>query len=329
MSETATTTSYLDPATIASVGSIDVRARMIVEGLMTGMHRSPMQGFSVEFAQHRQYVPGDDTRFLDWKVFGRSDKLYIKQYLKETNLDLVILCDASGSMAYCSPMTRKELAAGWRKFDHAATLAAVMAHLALKQQDRVQVTLFDEDIRMQTRLSNARGHWREVVRVLEEAPLPDPDHAARKLASDPDEGLGRTSLARTFDRVLSKLTQRSLILLISDLMDDPKAIEKALARAHHRRHDVMIVQTLDSAERDFPFRAPSEFIGLEAEGRLPISPEALRKAYLETMNHHLEQTDEAAKKFQFDLMRLSTNEPVGPPLSHFLARRAAVIGKRT
>ena len=324
-----TTANYLDPATIASVGSIDVRARMIVEGLMTGMHRSPMQGFSVEFAQHRQYVPGDDTRFLDWKVFGRSDKLYIKQYLKETNLDLVVLLDASGSMAYASPMTRKRLGVAWRKFDHAATLAAVMAYLALKQQDRVEVDLFDSDVVARTRLSNTRGHWREIVQILEHARLPDPADAARAAGDADRTPEGRTSLARTFDRVLSRLTQRSLILLVSDLMDEPEAVEKALARAHHRRHDVMIVQVLDAAERDFPFRAPSEFIGLENEGRMPVSPEALRKAYLATVRRHLQQIDEAAKKFQFDAIRLVTHDAVGPPLSHFLAARAAAVGRRT
>ena len=321
--------SYLDPATIASVGSIDLRARMIVEGLMTGMHRSPMQGFSVEFAQHRQYVPGDDTRFLDWKVFGRTDKLYLKQHHKETNLDLVALVDCSGSMAYASPETRKRLGRPWRKFDHAATLAAVVCHLALKQQDRVQLVMFDEDVVSRSRLSNAAAHWRDVVQTLENAPLPDPDRAARNPPAADGEALGRTSLARTFDRVLNRLTQRSLILLVSDLMDDPEAIDRGLARAHHRRHDVMIVQVLDVAERTFPFRAPSEFIGLESEGRLPINPEALKRAYLDTMRRHLRETDEAARRFQFDLLRTDTTDPVGPPLSHFLAKRASAIGKRS
>jgi len=320
---------YLDPATIASVGSIELRARMIVEGLMTGMHRSPMQGFSVEFAQHRQYTPGDDTRFLDWKVFGRTDKLYLKQHQKETNLDLVVMVDCSGSMAYSSPLVRQRLNTDWRKFDHAATLAAVVSRLALKQQDRVQVVLFDEDVVNRTRVSNASAHWREVVQTLERAPLPDPDQAIRSASATDDDARGRTSLSRTFDRVLSRLTQRSVLLLISDLMDDPAAIDRALARAHHRRHDVMIVQVLDPAEREFPFRAPSEFIGLESEGRLAINPESLKRAYLATMNAHLREIDEAARRFQFDLLRLGTDESVGPPLSHYLATRAAAISKRS
>jgi len=147
----AQTINYLDPQILAAIGSLELRARMVVEGLMTGMHRSPYQGFSVEFAQHRQYAPGDDIRHLDWKVFGRTDKLYLKQYQKETNLDLVLLVDGSGSMGYSSQES-------WSKYDHAACIAAAMAHLALRQQDRVGLVLFTDQIRTATRLSNSRDH---------------------------------------------------------------------------------------------------------------------------------------------------------------------------
>src|SRR5689334_10111656 len=159
------TRNYLDPQTLAAVGSLELRARMIVEGLMTGMHRSPYQGSAVEFAQHRQYAPGDDIRRLDWKVYGRTDKLYLKQFQKETNLDLVVMVDTSGSMAYGS-----DHAAGrgrtWRKYDHAASIAAAMAYLSLRQQDRVGLVLFAGQVLQVSRMSNAHDHWRTLVEML-------------------------------------------------------------------------------------------------------------------------------------------------------------------
>jgi len=320
---------YLDPRTLAAVGNINLRARMIVEGLMTGMHRSPMQGFSVEFAQHRPYTPGDDTRFLDWKVFGKTDKLYLKQYLKETNLDLAILVDVSGSMAYAGGEN------GWRKFDHAAATAAAMAFVALQQQDRVALTTFSDRSQRATRLSNNRGHWRDIVGVLAAAELGvEEEHAS------PGQGLldsaetdgpggvpGRTNLLRLFDEVNARLNHRSLVCVISDLFDDPDHLESGLARLAYRRHDVILMQVMDEAELNFPFRSPSDFIGLEAEGRLPLDPASLRKAYLKVVDEHLRAIETSARKHRFDHVLLNTAEPLGPALSHYLAKREAMISR--
>ncbi len=338
-------TSYLDPKTLAAVGNIDLRARMIVEGLMTGMHRSPMQGFSVEFAQHRQYTPGDDTRFLDWKVFGKTDKLYLKQYLKETNLDLAILVDVSGSMAYGSEPAVKGRAAksqakdappaqpkgsSWRKFDHAAATAAAMAFIALQQQDRVSLTTFSASSKRATRLSNNRGHWRDIVNVLTAAELDVDDTntampAGQALSAEGRDG--RTDLLRLFDEVNARLHHRSLICVISDLFDDPEHLSSGLARLAYRRHDVILMQVMDDAELTFPFRTASDFIGLEAEGRLPLDPASLRKAYLDVMNSHLRAVEKAARKHRFDHVLLNSSDPLGPALSHFLARREAMISR--
>jgi len=316
MSETAAT-SYLDPQTLAAIGSLELRARMIVEGLMTGMHRSPYQGFSVEFAQHRQYAPGDDIRHLDWKVFGRTDKLYLKQYQKETNLDLVVLVDCSGSMGYASESVREGRMA-WRKYDHAASAAAAMAYLALKQQDRVGIVFFDQHIRTATRMSNSRDHWRSVVESLSSEAPP--------AQAKPEEDRP-TDLARLFDETIAKLNQRSILVLISDIFDDPAAFEQGLARLHHRRHDLIVMQTLDPAELSFPFRAPSDFVGMEGEGRLGLDPAALRKAYLEIVTEHLTRIEESTRRFQFDYLLLDTAKSLGPGLSHFLARRAAMANR--
>lgn len=323
---------YLDPATLAAIRPIDLRARMIVEGLMTGMHRSPYQGFSVEFAQHRQYAPGDDIRFLDWKVYGRTDKLYLKQYQKETNLDLLLLVDGSGSMAYSSTHADAEARrsvrskSNWRKYDHASSLAAAMAYLALRQQDRVGLILFDDALRHATRMSNAQDHWRCIAEVLSSEPV-DPAESRGGL-DEHGEPLGRrTDLGTLFEQVNARTTQRSLIVVISDLFDDAAALERGLARLHHRRHDVILLQVLDHAELDFPFRSPSEFRGLEGEGRLQLDPHALRQAYLDALQLHLRSIEETARRYRFDHLLLDTSQSLGPPLSHFLARRTARLSK--
>jgi uncharacterized protein (DUF58 family) len=347
--------SYLHPHTLAAVGSVELRARMAVEGLMTGMHKSPMHGISVEFAQHRPYTPGDEPRFIDWKVYAKTDKLYLKQFQKETNLDLVVMVDVSGSMGYGSSsgqvakwssgqagqlgnnrghrsatraLGHSATGTPWTKFDHAATVAAAMSYLALQQQDRVGLYLFDEQIERATRLSNARDHWRAIAEVLEGATLAkavdQPDHAA---FDQTEEGRARPHMAGVFDNIVAKLARRSLVVIVSDLFDDPALLEQALARLHHRRHDVIVMQTLDPAELQFPFRSPSEFIGLEGEGRLPLDPASLRDAYLEAINEHLREVERIARQFHFDHLLLNTSQPLGPPLSHFLADRAARIAK--
>jgi uncharacterized protein (DUF58 family) len=309
---------YLDPQTLAAIGSLELRARMIVEGMMTGMHRSPYQGFSVEFAQHRQYAPGDDIRHLDWKVFGRTDKLYLKQYQKETNLDLVMLVDNSGSMAYSSGTGGQGSGVRWRKYDHAATLAAAMGYLALQQQDRVGLLLFADRIAGSTRMSNSHDHWRSLVEMLS-ASAP----ATEQIESDTHP----TDLGRVFDEALARINRRSILVLVSDLFDDPAALERGLARLHHRRHDLIVMQTLDPAELQFPFRAPSDFNGLEGEGRIGLDPAALRKAYLEIVHEHLQRIEEIARRFRFDYLLLDTSKPPGPALSQYLARRAAMANR--
>lgn len=317
----------LDPRTLAAIHSLELRARMIVEGLMTGMHRSPFQGVSVEFAQHRQYTPGDDIRHLDWKVYGRTDKLYLKQYQKETNLDLVVLVDASGSMAYSSQAFGPEKKP-WRKFDHAASLAAAMAYMALKQQDRVGLLVFSEKIVDGTRTSSTSEHWRAVLDTLNRTVPQVATSDKLTTQQSQDASASRmANMARAFDEVLAKLTQRSLIVLISDLFESPESLETSLARIRHRRHDLILLQTIDHAELEFPFRDSSEFIGLEAEGRLALDPAAIREAYLEAFNEHQNKVKEVGRRFNFDHLVLDTSQHLGAPLSHFLARRAAMIGK--
>lgn len=318
---------YLTPQTLATIGSMELRARMVVEGLLTGMHRSPYQGISVEFAQHRQYAAGDDPRYLDWKVFGRTDKLYLKQYQKETNLDLVILVDASGSMSYSSPLPGLGESQRWRKYDHASSLGAAMAYLALRQQDRVGLAVFSDKLIQVSRVSNAHDHWRSLIDLLTHYdPVTSERNESTGGGTPPTDG-SATDLMRVFDLVLAKLTRRSLIVLISDLFDADESLATALARVHHRRHDMIVMQTLDPAELKFPFRDPSDFIGLESEGKIGLDPHAIRTAYLDALQAHITQIEQATRRFHFDHMVLNTSEPLGAPVSQFLARRSASMNK--
>ena len=346
-SSAASFTSYLDPETLARVGSLELRARMIVDGLMTGMHRSPMQGFSVEFAQHRQYVPGDDPRFLDWKVMAKTDKLYLKQYVRETNLDLMVLVDVSNSMDYTSGSRfakgpKSELMnqgnppsgagrdfkgkppTGWRKIDHACALVVALAQLSLNQADRVGLGVFADEVKRSTRLSNNQSHWRDITTALVEAQLVG-EPSDQKATSDTIQG--RTNLGTMFDQLLAQLKRKALVVLISDLFDDIENIERGLAQLRYRGHDALVIQVMDPAELSFPFRDVSEFRGLEGEGKLPLDPHAIRKAYLEVVDEHNRAVERACQKFHLDHIRLDTSEPLGPPLSHFLAKRTAMINR--
>lgn len=331
---------YLDPQTLAAIESVELRARMVVEGLMTGRHRSPQQGVSVEFAQHRPYAAGDDTRFLDWKVFGKTDKLYLKQYRQETNLDLWLLLDASGSMGYTSlTADRPGWTARWTKWNHGCCVAAAMANVALRQQDRVGLTLFADTPRGGCRLSNASHHWKTIAQELQQArplsPTPDPAPTSPPSKKNPSAGLaglaeggaGGTDVGGVLDRVMAQAARRSLVVLISDLFEDPARLESGLARLHHRQHDAMVLQVMDPAELEFGFRDLSEFAGLEGEGRLPVDPPALRRAYREVVDQHLRAVQAVARKFDYDYALLRTDQALGPPLSAFLARRAAMISK--
>ncbi|CAM9900232.1 unnamed protein product [Laminaria digitata] len=320
-----TAPNFLDPQTLAAIKTIDLQARIIVEGLMSGQHRSPQQGISVEFAQHRQYTPGDDTRFLDWKIYGKTDKLYLKQYQQETNLDLVVLLDCSGSMGYTSLTKQKPgWTNHWTKWNHASCVAAAMTNLALRQQDRVGLTLFADDIVSGSRLSNAQNHWKTIAQLLHRAELVKEENDA---PVPMDNTHTHTDLELIVDRTVARLTRRSLVVLISDLFDDPAHLEKGLARLHHRHHDVIILQVMDPAELGFDFRDASEFHGLEGEGRLPLDPAALRDTYLEVVDEHLRGIQSVARKFNYDYLLMNTQDALGPPLSHFLARRSSLIAK--
>lgn len=309
---------YLHPQTLARLGSFELRAKMIVEGVMSGTHRSPYQGFSVEFAQHRPYVAGDDIRHLDWKVFARTDKLHLKQYQQETNLDLLIMVDSSGSMNFGSRLFEEASGVGrktsptgrtnWTKFDHATAVAAALAYITLHQGDRVGLVVYADQVRTMHKRSSSPGTWRQIVGSLATQPVDQP-----------------TNLSRVVDQTLAKVTNRCLVAIISDFFEDPEQVRTAIARLRHKGHDVIAFQVLDRAEVEFDLTESAPFEGLEGEPRLRIDPRAIRASYLKAIHSHIDRIEKVVRGFGFDYQMVSTHDWLGPPLAAFVARRNAQI----
>jgi uncharacterized protein (DUF58 family) len=296
---------YLDPRTLARISSIDLRARLIVEGLTAGMHRSPYQGISVEFAQHRPYVTGDDIRHVDWKVFGRSDKVYLKQYLEETNLQLVLVVDASESMGFGSVSNGKET---WTKYDHATAIAASLAYMAIQQQDSVGLAIFDQSLSRYFKPSNSPAQWKVVVQELQQVPR-----------------WNKTNTGKILDQIAERLTHRSLIVVLSDFFDHIESIRKGLRHMRYKKHELMTFQILDPQEVDFPFEDVTMFKGMEEMGELLTEPRALREGYLEQLQLFTDGLRKTCRGMGIDFTRMNSGEPLDVSLSGFLATRAASI----
>jgi uncharacterized protein (DUF58 family) len=296
---------YLDPRTLARISSLDLRARLIVEGVMTGMHRSPYQGASVEFAQHRQYVPGDDIRRVDWKVLGKTDRVYLKQYLEETNLQLILIVDASESMGFG---TVESEGATWTKYDHATAIAASLSYMAIQQQDSVGLAIFDQALTRYFKPSNSPAQWKLVINELQQVPR-----------------WNKTSTGRILDQLAEKLNHRSLIVLLSDLFDEPAGLQKGLRHLRHKKHEIMVLQILDPQEIDFPFEDVTLFKGLEEAGELLTEPRALRDGYLEQLRTFTEELKRMCRNMHVDFERFSSGDSLDVALSQFLATRSATM----
>jgi uncharacterized protein (DUF58 family) len=291
------------------VASLELRARFIIEGLMSGSHRSPYQGVSVEFAQHRPYAAGDDTRHVDWKVLAKTDRVYLKQYRQETNLQLVCVVDSSESMAYDSAFRDKEQSGKgqtWSKFDHATAIAAALSYLAIQQQDAVGLAVFDNDLRRYLKASNSPTQWKQIVQELTQQPR------TRK-----------TQTGKILQQLAEKLTHRSLVLILSDFFDDFGEIEKALRHLRYRRHELIVMQILDPAEIEFPFEQVTMFKGLEEAGELLTEPRALREAYLEQMRLATDRLRQSCRAMDVDYELVNTSVSLDAALGNFLAQRAA------
>ncbi len=314
MAESATDyRKYLDPRTLARIGSLDLRARLIVEGLMTGMHRSPYQGASVEFAQHRAYAFGDDIRRVDWKVLAKTDRVYLKQYIEETNLHLICVVDASESMGYGNVKSeirspKSETDAVWTKFDHATAIAASLAYMAIQQQDSVGLAVFDRELKKFLKPSNSPGQWKTITQELTIVPR-----------------VAKTGTGHVLDQLAEKLTHRSLIVVLSDFFDDLKGIAQGLRHLRYKKHEVMVFQILDPLEIEFPFEDVTLFKGLEEAGELLTEPRALREGYLEQLREFTEEMTKMCRGMRIDFTRMNSGDALDVTLSGFLATRAASI----
>jgi uncharacterized protein (DUF58 family) len=255
---------YLDPKVLDKIARLDVRARLVVEGFLTGQHKSPYHGFAVEFATHREYVPGDEVKHIDWKVWSKTDRLYIKEYEEETNLKCTIVLDASKSMTYSGQNDR-----GWSKYDHAATLAASLAHLLQQQQDAVGLVTFSTKILRSVPAVSSSAHRKLLMHELE--------------STKPDS---RTDVSDVFRNLAQQIRNRGMVVLISDLFVDLETLEASLRHLIHGRHEVIVFHVMHDDELTFPFQDNTLFRGLEADTELHTEPRALRQSYLEAVDRY-------------------------------------------
>ena len=300
MASTTRQRQFLDPAVVARLGTLELKARTIVEGFLSGLHRSPFKGFSVEFAEYRQYMPGDDPSTIDWKVYARSDRHYVKKFEEETNLDCHLMLDVSGSMAYGSR--------GITKYEYGACLAASLAYLMNRQRDAVGLTAFDERITTLLPASSRPGHLRALLVTLD------------RLA------LGRqTNVSKPLHQLAESLTKRGTVVLISDLLDDPERVIRGLKHFQYRGTDVVVFQVLDPDETDFPFERATRFQDLETDEEVMAVPAVVREHYLRAMGALIEQYKRELGACGIDYHLLSTAQPLEMALLAYLSNRARML----
>lgn len=298
MSESA---KYFQPEILGKISRLELRARHVVEGFVSGMHRSPYKGFSVEFASHRLYTPGDDIRHIDWRVYGKADRFFIKEYEEETNMRVHLLLDCSGSMRYPEhPGTGR-----MTKWDYAATLAASLAHLLVYQQDAVGLTLFDNAIRRRLPPSSSRVSLRKLASAIEGV-----------------EPRDRTDVSSLFPSLAGSIPRRGLVVVLSDLLTDVEAVVAGLQRFRYAKHDVIVLQILDQDEVEFPFSDRTLFEGMEELGvEVLTDPQSLRGSYLAALQEFLTRIRGACLNHRVDYALLNTGQGLDIALTTFLAAR--------
>jgi uncharacterized protein (DUF58 family) len=286
----------VDATILSRLAGVKLRARAVVEGVLSGLHKSPHQGQSVEFAEHKEYAPGDELRHLDWKAFGKFDRYYVKRYEHETNLRAVMAVDGSGSMAYGSgPLS---------KLDIARTLAGALSYLLVRQQDATGLTLF------------AGGEIHDVP------PRANASHLNVVLEALDDVGAyGGTDLAAAADHLAEKLPRRSLVCVFSDFFDERQDALRRLLALKARRHDLAIFHLVDPFELSFPFEDPTLFLSMEDDRTLEVNPREIRESYLEEFGRFLEETRQTCMAADCDYERVRCDEPLDGVLLRFLARR--------
>ncbi|MGP0064865.1 MAG: DUF58 domain-containing protein [Isosphaeraceae bacterium] len=288
----------LDPTALHRFGRLELIARLVVEGVMSGLHKSPFKGFSVEFAEHRQYGPGDEIRHIDWRAFGKTDRYYVKEYEEETNLRAHLVVDSSGSMAYAGRTVSK--------FEHARRLAASLAYLMISQRDAVGLVTFDAALRSMIPPRSAPGHFSVVCNTLEKTRTG-----------------GETRLSGILHALAERIHRRGLIVILSDGFDDLDDLTSALRHLRHRRHEVLFFHTIAPEEEEFPFRSPARFRSLEQPGHeMRIDPAVLRATYLERFRAFCRTLEERIHAMNADYQRASTAEAIEKTLLDYLSSRS-------
>ena len=287
---------FLHPEAIRRISRLELRARHIVEGFLSGMHRSPYFGQSVEFAQHREYAHGDDLRHVDWKVWARQDRLYVKQFEEDTNLRCTMLIDVSNSMAYGQgPLN---------KYEYACTVACSLAYLILKQQDAVGCVTFDDQVRNKVPVRSKRNHIHSVVQSLS--------------ITEPKD---KTNMLEICRNVAESYPRRGMMVIISDLLTERDSLVRGLKLLRQRGHDVMVFHILDDDELDFPFSGPMRFDGLESEDFLNCNPRSLREGYLEALSGFLEDVRHQCAQNTIDYALIRTSQSLDAALASYLSNR--------
>jgi uncharacterized protein (DUF58 family) len=292
---------YVDPRVLSRIGNLDLLARSVVDGFINGLHRSPYFGASVDFAEHRGYVPGDDIRRVDWRVFARTDRFYVKEYEADSNANFAILLDVSKSMGYTS--------GGVSKLDYGKYVAACLTYLARRQRDRVGIVTFDEAL-VETVPCSAK-HFELVLHALDRAQARRPGRIEEPI----------TKVAEHFGR-------RGLLVLISDLYEEPDVLLRALGKLGFRGHDLIVFHVLDPAELAFPFDDPSSFEDLETGEQIPIVPEALVEQYRAMIRQHVDELTTRCAGQRIDYTLLETSMPLDHALAKFLATRSRLTQVR-
>lgn len=291
------TLQYLHPDVVAKLGSMELRARLVVEGFITGLHKSPFHGFSAEFSEHRQYRHGDDLKHIDWKIFGRTDRYYIKQYEDETNLRCLVAVDQSASMRYASE-------GHITKFQYASYLAAALSYLILQQRDAAGLATYNTDVTAYLPPRSKRSYIQELIRTLEEA--------------EPQDSTGT---ARALHRLAERLTRRGLVVIISDLFDDPDDILKALRHFRHNNHDVLVMHVLDPREVDFKFSSSAVFKDMETGEEITTQPVQLQRSYSTAVEAFCQEIKRGCFAQNVDYVRITTDTPFDVALREYIVKR--------
>lgn len=292
-------TRFLDPRLVRHLGRIEMKARQVVEGFLSGLHTSPYRGFSVEFAEHRSYVPGDDIRHIDWRVYARRERYYIKQYHEETNFVATMLVDASESMTFASNRVSK--------LEYASTAAAALSYLVLRQNDAAALGLYDE---------GSVGYLPPGTRVQFVARISD--------LLERVQPTGQTRTGRSLEQFSRQIARRGIVVVISDFLDEPESVLDGLKQLKGRGHEVIALHVLDPHELEFPLQGHIRFEGIEREMRVFVEPHRIRDAYIEALNRHVTALRQGCSRTGIDYRLASTGEPLEELLLSYLSTRYKV-----